>query len=79
MLDAIAVGEMYTVMPHVLPHGATCGTWHCRIKSVGADGKATAQQMKIDNGRWKPSMSTSVFVSALQPLAVQVDLFGNPS
>jgi hypothetical protein len=75
---SVVEGELYTVSPHVLPHGAKCGTWHCRITSVGADGKATAQQMKIVDGRWRPSMSTCVFVSALRPLAVQLDLFGDP-
>ncbi|MCW2768520.1 MAG: hypothetical protein JWO11_4479 [Nocardioides sp.] len=74
-----AVGEMYTVVPHMLPHGDRCGTFHCRVTSGPRDGKAIVQQMKIDGQRWKPSMSTCVFITALRPLEVQVDLFGDPS
>ncbi len=60
---------MFTVAPHVLPHGEpTAGGWHCRINGPVLDGD-----------RWRPGMSTLVFIAALRPLAVQVDLFGNPS
>ena len=77
-------GEMYTVTPHRMPDGSKtgflCGTWHCRVKSrMVHDGRISVQEMKIDGRRWKPAMSTVVPVSALHPLAVQVDLFGDPA
>lgn len=77
------VGEMYTVTPHRMYDGSKtgfqCGTWHCRVKGNVFDGcKVTVQEMKIDGGRWKPAMSTTIHVDKLRPLAVDVDLFGNP-
>jgi hypothetical protein len=69
-------GEMYTVTAHALPHGAdTAGGWHCRLTGNPQDGKVVVQQMRIDGDRWRPSMSTSVYVTALGPLQVQTDLF----
>lgn len=78
-----AKGEMYTVAPHRMPDGSKtgyqCGTWHCRIKGTGFDdGRITVQEMKIVGNRWKPAMSTTVPIAMLQPLAVDVDLFGDP-
>jgi hypothetical protein len=73
-------GEMFTVTAHRLPHGADCGGgWHCRITGDERDGKVPVQQMKPDGDQWRPSMSTLVYVAALRPHAVQVDLFGNPA
>ncbi|MFI6266141.1 hypothetical protein [Micromonospora sp. NPDC051006] len=73
-------GEMYTITAHVLPHGEpNPGGWHCRITGDERDGKVVVQQMRLDGTRWTPGMSTSVYVTALRPLAVQVDLFGDPA
>lgn len=73
-----ATGEMYTVVPHRMHDGLPCGTWHGRVLCVISEGRAIVQQMKIDGERWRPSMSTCVDVAALGPLAVDVDLFGDP-
>lgn len=75
----VKVGAMFTVTAHALPHGPRCGGgWHARILAVPRDGAVDVQQMKVDGGRWRPSMQTMVFVHALQPLAVPVDADGNP-
>jgi hypothetical protein len=87
-------GEMYTVIPHRMYDGSKtglqCGTWHCRAKGDAfvsgiTDGEwagrevVSVQEMKIDGGRWKPAMSTAIRIDMLRPLAVDVDLFGNPA
>lgn len=73
-------GEMYTVAPHVLPHGPhNPGGWHCRTTSDERDGKVAVQEMRLDGTRWRPGMHTFVYVTALMPLVVQVDLFGDPT
>lgn len=74
-----AAGELVTVAPHRLPHGATCGRFHARTRGAVHDGRVIVQQMRPDGDRWKPGMSTCVFAAAVGPLEVQVDLFGNPA
>lgn len=89
-----AKGEMYTVIPHRMydgsKTGSQCGAWHCRVKGHAFDSRITVgewagrevvavQEMKIVDGRWKPAMNTCVQVDKLGPLAVQVDLFGDPA
>lgn len=86
-------GEMYTVIPHRMFDGSKtgfqCGAWHCRVMGGVVDSRITTgewagrrvvavQEMKIVDGKWKPAMSTSVQVDRLGPLAVDVDLFGDP-
>ena len=83
MLVSPVKGEMYTVTPHCMPDGSKtgflCGTWHCRIRGDGfGDGRITVQEMKVDGCRWKPAMSAVVPIAMLRPLAVNVDLFGDP-
>jgi hypothetical protein len=87
-------GEMYTVIPHRMYDGSKtgfqCGAFHCRVKGDAFDSHikdgewagrrvVSVQEMKIDNGRWMPAMSTTISVDRLRPLAVDVDLFGNPA
>jgi hypothetical protein len=77
---APAVGEMYTVTPHVVPHGAQVGRFHCLVLGGERDGKVHICQMKIgDDGKWRRSMQTVVYSTALVPLEVQLDLFGEPA
>lgn len=76
--DSVIKGAMFTVLPHKLPHGPSCGRWHCRILGSPQDGKCTAQQMKIENGRWSRGMSTRIYIAFLTDLEVQLDLFGDP-
>ncbi len=86
-------GELYTVIPHRMYDGSKtgfqCGAFHCQVKSNVVASRITAgewagrpmvtvQEMKIVDGKWKPAMSTSIQVDKLAPLAVQVDLFGDP-
>jgi hypothetical protein len=75
------VGERYTVTPHKTPHGTPSGRWHCEVKSPArvTEGAWIVWQIEPDNGRWRRRMSTCVFASALVPLEVQVDLFGDPA
>lgn len=69
---------MYTVLPHRLPHGLQCGTWHCLVIRDRPDGKVLVREMKIEDGRWVPAMTTYVWREYVRPLAVQLDLFGAP-
>jgi len=72
-------GEMYTVTPHAMHDGVTRGGWHCQVLSDELNGRVIVREMQVDGGTWRPRMSTAVPVAALAPLAVQVDLFGNPT
>lgn len=89
-----ARGEMYTVTPHRMYDGSKtgfqCGAFHCRALGEAFDSRikdgawtglrvVRVQEMKIVDGKWKPAMQTCVQVDKLGPLAVQVDLFGNPA
>lgn len=76
----LAVGEMFTLAADGVAHAPrNPGGWHCRVTgAVFGDGLVSVQEMKIDGSRWRPAMRTTVLVSALRPLAVQTDLFGDP-
>ena len=75
-----AKGELYTVVQHTVPHGAEVGRFHCLVLGEVRDGRVHICQMKIgDDGKWRRSMQTSVYASALVPLEVQLDLFGDPA
>lgn len=84
---------MFTVVPHTMPHGVECGRWHCIVLSTsGASGSVcvaeivqdpTAQPKRGLSGPpapagWRRRMMTSILVSKLVPLEVDVDLFGSP-
>lgn len=70
---------MFTLAPNGLPHSPrNPGGWHCRVLGTPSEGTVHVQEMKVDGGRWRPSMQTSVFVHALRPLAVQLDEVSEP-